>query len=704
MKQARRKKLATVIGCMLLYASWAPAVFAADAADDEVVEEVDVTDTRLKERLAIKKTEITSEDIKAQGAETAAQVLEKQSGIVVSGNNMQGKAAVSIRGSDATNTKVFVDGVPLNSLDGIVDLNSIAADSIEKIEVYKGAAPVQYGSDAGGVIYITTKKGGKQSATFSTSVGSWNTLRQSASLSGGNQKINYYFDVKHETSDGYTVNTAKRDNYYDGKLDFALNATASLTLSGSYAKKYEELPDRYDQNGVLITNPGSGGQIGKPTNTSSFWYQTARLRLDPAVEWHSGLTYNQKLNDTSDMKLTLYKSGDNASMYATKLPTGSGSQYAGGQNSTAGVHGFQLEHSIKTSSVNTVLWGYNREMRQFSQDTYWQIYDDTYGHRSYGYNCDVPVQYHYDSRGYFLQDTLKLDKLTSTLGYRYNSISDSFRIDPNDWASGTHPGQPNFDPGYRQGGLATSHSFRDPVAGFSYAMNDRTELHASVGKSFRYPQPAEIASSSTIGTSLPLVKPEQTLNRDLGVAYTTPDGLHLDVTYFNKKVTDKIQSMTVVGQTVFGNLSEVTMKGFETEVSKKLNDRISTFAQLTYTSAKDPQKGRQINDEPEYKYTMGMNYTGGRGLKAYLALNYMGSRFSDFSNGSAGASDPTLPPEFQSVTLAPYTSVDLMLTKELKNREYYVKFNNMLDKQYYSSAYLIAPGRYVEYGVKIKFQ
>jgi outer membrane receptor protein involved in Fe transport len=703
MKVTRRKKLAAAIGCMLLYASWAPVVFAADETDDTViVEEVDVTDTRLKERQAIQKKEITAETIKDSGAETAAKVLEKESGITVSSNNMQGKAAVSIRGSDANNTKVFVDGVPLNQAgDGTADLNSIPAGSIEKIEVFKGAAPVQYGSDAaGGVIYITTKKGGEKSATVSTSVGSWNTLCQEASLSGGNQKINCYFNFKSETSDGYTINTAKRASYYDLKLDSQLNANSSLSLSGSYAKKYEELPDRYDQNGLLITNPGTGGTIGNPTNTGSFWYRTGRLRLDPTTDWRSGLAYNQRLSDNSDLKLTLYKSAENQSMFATKALGNDYSAAFGDQNSAGNLRGFQLEHSVKTSLVNTVLWGYNQERRRFDQNTEWKAIDINH---VVAYDNIVPVKYRYDSRSYFLQDTLKLGKLTAAAGYRYNAVSDDMRIDPNDYASGTHPGT-TYDAGYRPVATSSSHTFKDPVAGFSYSVNDRTELHASIGKSFRYPQPTEIASYSTIGTLLPLVKPEQTLNRELGVAYSAPTGLHLDVTCFYKTVTDKIQSMTVVGQTTFQNLPEVTMKGFEAAISKKISDTLKAVAQYTYTSAQNPVSGRQINDQPKNKASLGLNYTGSHGLKANLSLNYLGSRFSDFSNGTGNnPSDPSLPPEFQSVTLPAYSTVDFMVTKELKNREYYVKFNNLFDKKYYDAAYLVAPGRYVELGTHIKF-
>lgn len=701
-KATRKQKLAVAAGWLLL-TSWlqAPAVLAEEQTDNTVItEEVDVTDTRLQERQAIKKTEITAAEIKAQGAETAVQVLEKAAGITVSSNNMQGKAAVSIRGSDAKNTKVFVDGVPLSPVgDGAVDLGNIPADSIERIEVFKGAAPVQYGSDAaGGVIYITTKKGGKgkQDATVSAASGSWNTLRQSAALSGGTEKADYFFNFKNETSDGYTRNTEKRAKFYNGKLGLRLNDSASLSLFGSYTRKYEELPDRYDDNGVMITSPGTGGTIGNPENTKGFWYRTGMLRLDPATEWHGGLAYNQRLGDNSDFKLTLYKSGENKSMTATHVPV-SQDMVTGGQESAAGVRGYQLEHTIKTSPVNTVLWGYNKETRRFDQDTAWQSYNAQVGY--YTYDCFVPARYRYDSRSYFLQDTLKLGKLTTTLGYRHNTVEDYLRMDPNQDAIDKAGYQPIP-------GVATAHTFKNPVAGFSYAVNDRTDLHASIGKSFRYPQPGEIASGATVGSTLPLVKPEQTLNRDLGVAYTTPDGLQLDVTYFNKKVTDKIQSRTVIGQTMFENLSEVTMTGFEAGISQKLSDKLKAFAQITYTSAENPKAGRQINDQPKYKYSVGMNYTGSQGLKAYLALNYVGGRFSDFSNGTGNNPadpDPSVPPEFRSVTLPAYTTVDFMLTKELKNREYYIKFNNLLDKKYYSGAYLIAPGRYVEFGTDIKF-
>lgn len=104
-----------------------------------------------------------------------------------------------------------------------------------------------------------------------------------------------------------------------------------------------------------------------------------------------------------------------------------------------------------------------------------------------------------------------------------------------------------------------------------------------------------------------------------------------------------------------------------------------------------------------------MNYAGKQGFNANLSVSYTGSRFSQFSNtlGGAEQGDPGGPldddVDYDLVTLPSYVSVDLKLTKALKNREYYVKFNNLLDKKYYKGAYLIAPGRYVEFGTDIKF-
>lgn len=77
-----------------------------------------------------------------------------------------GGSGIALRGLSEKYTLVLVDGVrvapygwPSNGSDSFVDLNSLPANMIERIEVVKTGAVSQYGSDAiGGVINIITRK------------------------------------------------------------------------------------------------------------------------------------------------------------------------------------------------------------------------------------------------------------------------------------------------------------------------------------------------------------------------------------------------------------------------------------------------------------------------------------------------------------------------------------------------------------------
>ena len=67
-------------------------------------------------------------------------------------------AAVSLRGSTFRQVEVFLDGVPLNP-DGVVavDLSELPASSFSRAELYRGFAPVAFGSAAiGGVLNLVT--------------------------------------------------------------------------------------------------------------------------------------------------------------------------------------------------------------------------------------------------------------------------------------------------------------------------------------------------------------------------------------------------------------------------------------------------------------------------------------------------------------------------------------------------------------------
>jgi vitamin B12 transporter len=95
-----------------------------------------------------------------------AELLNRQPGITVIGaNNSPGtNQDIYLRGAGVGRTLILLNGIPVydpSSISTAFDINTIPVETIERIEIVKGALSTLYGSDAvAGVINIITRKGG----------------------------------------------------------------------------------------------------------------------------------------------------------------------------------------------------------------------------------------------------------------------------------------------------------------------------------------------------------------------------------------------------------------------------------------------------------------------------------------------------------------------------------------------------------------
>jgi outer membrane receptor protein involved in Fe transport len=87
-------------------------------------------------------------------------ILKRSSGLTVRQSGGMGSASrISVHGLEGKRVAVFFDGFALNSPDGSFDINDVPVDIIERIEVYKGIVPAEYGGDGlGGAINIETRE------------------------------------------------------------------------------------------------------------------------------------------------------------------------------------------------------------------------------------------------------------------------------------------------------------------------------------------------------------------------------------------------------------------------------------------------------------------------------------------------------------------------------------------------------------------
>jgi vitamin B12 transporter len=155
--------------CLVLAALAAPLAAplatarAQTAPDTTALSPVIVTAARVPTTATVSTaatTVITGAELRARGAVTLVDALRTVPGIALGQTAGPGsQASLFLRGGNSNYTKVLVDGVPVNAPGGALDISTLTTDNIDRIEILRGPASMQYGSDAmTGVVQIFTRR------------------------------------------------------------------------------------------------------------------------------------------------------------------------------------------------------------------------------------------------------------------------------------------------------------------------------------------------------------------------------------------------------------------------------------------------------------------------------------------------------------------------------------------------------------------
>jgi outer membrane receptor protein involved in Fe transport len=156
---------------------------------------------------------ITAEDLKHMSIFDVTDIFRKVPGVSVfnydQGNIGFGIQLRGFRSAGAKDTAVFVDGVPMNlvqgKINGWVDIDWLIPEMIEKIEIIKGPFSALYGDFAlAGAINIITKKRDKSS--LAVSGGTYGTYSGVATISDMDWKIEPFVVLEGYNRDGYRDN------------------------------------------------------------------------------------------------------------------------------------------------------------------------------------------------------------------------------------------------------------------------------------------------------------------------------------------------------------------------------------------------------------------------------------------------------------------------------------------------------------------
>lgn len=212
-----------------------PAVSALAADMDEVV----VSATRYEQKIGEVLADVTvidRETIERSGAASIEDVLAKVPSIQITRTGGAGSTTeLFLRGANKQHTAVYIDGIRIDAQNGSggAQWESIVIDSIERIEIMRGAAGAIYGSDAmAGAIQIFTQRGeGNFRPYLSTGVGTHNTKKSTGGFSGSHGIWDYALGLSYAESNGFDSQPAGVNNDKDGYLRKSANARLGLQLN-----------------------------------------------------------------------------------------------------------------------------------------------------------------------------------------------------------------------------------------------------------------------------------------------------------------------------------------------------------------------------------------------------------------------------------------------------------------------------------------
>lgn len=592
-------------------------------------------------------TVLTEKDFAERNATYVSDVLKTVPGVAMGANGGVGSpTSLFLRGADSNQTAVIIDGVKMNPVNGYgFDFGGLALSNIDRIEVLRGEQSALWSSDAmGGVVYITTKSGLYKEKPFNVDfdlgTGSHRTRDGSVTVSGYNN--GFYYSVH-----GDSHRTSGISALSDRQFSYSGDNGASSNQPAASEK------DKFHRDNVSARLGYDDGQKGVEFLTS---HSSQTVDFDNRI--------GDELGHSTRTRETLYKL----------------SGYLGNDQEL-------FKHKINLSRIKTdrdVFSSFSSAYDARRSDANYQL--DVNFDRDGDITQAVSLLADYNKSDYLgteYTNKLKINEKSAALEYRLLSKDDhSFSV------SGRYIDNSQY-----------GNAFTARVSG-AYRLSPNFRAHASLGTATQTPTLVEYFGY--VGYSIPNfgLKAEKSRGGELGLLMETADKKYsLDATYFARNVKDLIADQVIPGSCVTASwgtsctYQSVNMpgtshiRGVELVFNGKLTDKLNSYANYTYTQAKD-STGKQLIRRPKHVANAGIAYQITEQLGSSANISYVGKRVDSGVR----------------YRMPSYTLVNLGVNYQLtQNLNIYANLNNVFDKKYENVVGYGQDGRNVYVGLRGSF-
>ena len=526
------------------------------------------------------------------------------------------------------------------------------AEAIEEIQIVRGAASLQYGTQFGGLVnfkLVTPNPNKPFELKTRNTIGSNDLYTNYTQVNGKIKSLSYlgYFNFK--SGKGFRPNSGFDSRNYFAQLKYQISERSSikteLTLLNYLAQQAGGLNDK-----MFMENP----------------YQSNRSRNWFELDWFLYQTvFNHSFSIESNLKIQLF--GLEAKRKALGFRSNRVSQIDPleerdliyGNFSNYGFEARWLSHYNLLGKKVIFLLG--NKWYSAQNDSNQGAGSDSSGPDFNFYNdkfSDYPYQsfYQYPNRNlaFFSEHIFYLNnKLSATPGVRYELIDTRsegyFRKINFDAAGNVIQDQNIYENQNNKRGFFLL------GLGVNYKWNESVEIYINTSQNYRSVTFADISIFNPAYSIDPNIKDENGITSDIGIRGMVENYLSYDANLFYLDYNDRIgftQKVYPDGRvrSQRGNVGDAYIFGLESILQLNL-DRIiwkenasyqlscffnfSTINSKYYNSDQPGIKGKKVEFIPSYNYKIGGKF-GYKNLFLSLQLTKIGEQFTDASNATFG--------------------------------------------------------------------
>jgi vitamin B12 transporter len=642
-----------VLGMLLFcISSYGLAQQQIDSVKVEQLDEVVVTDSRFaikKENSGKTIIKINAKELEQCQGQTIAQIINTKSGITINGSlsNAGQNLSTYVRGGQNRQVLVLIDGIAVSDpsqIENNFDLQLLAFDQIESIEILKGASSALYGNRAStAVINVTLKKPteSKIKVNMSSFIATNNSQEDSAidfadftnsvGFNGTLNRFNYLVNFSNTFTDGLSA-IAPVEGAPDNNSDQFSKITGNIKLGYNLSKQFKiSLYGNFDK---YKTGFDDGFFVSDADNT----LRSEQFRLGVAPKY-------------------TYKNGSiniNAAINSVKRD-------------------FESSFPTKFEAKSIVIDAYNKY--KFSNEFY-SIIGLNYINTNMD-NFSIPFG------ASDFESTVDSDDAND------NSIDPYINLTYlSDYGL-------NLNTGMRLNNHSEygSHFIYNINPSYNFKVNNTNlKLLSSYSTAFITPSLYQLFAPGFGNVEL---QPQKDATIEVGLDFGFSKALNISVIYFNRKQEDFIDYVVtdfVTYEGEYQNLPETSkVNGVEIEFFYNPIKELDFIANYTFTEKKDGVLFRI----PKHKLNANFNYSFCESTNASLSFQYNSERTSPFFNDDFTANR----------ILESYSLVNLNVNHELiENRlKVFTGISNLFNTDYEELYHYSTLGRNMRLGLNLSF-